>query len=197
MNTERAVPMSRRLPRGSAARSAPPLLDDIMPAFEFRSRHAIVVDAPRVRVAEVAQAYRLDGTPLVRFLFWLRGLGSTTGTVLGSARAAGFTVLAEKPGEEVVLGVVGRFWTLDERNNMESVRDARAFLEFDRPGWAKAAVNIRFEALTGRATRLSTETRVQCVDAAAHRRFRLYWALIKPFSAWIRRDLLRGIRRVC
>ncbi|MDQ4004708.1 MAG: hypothetical protein M3135_00190 [Actinomycetota bacterium] len=41
-----------------------------------------------------------------------------------------------------------------------------------------------------------TETRVLCVDDRARRRFAVYWALIGPFSGWIRHDLLRGIARI-
>ncbi len=60
---------------------------------------------------------------------------------------------------------------------------------------AKVAVNVRLEAVSAGTTRLSTETRVKCVDGAAYRRFVLYWALIKPFSGWIRREMLRSIER--
>ena len=107
----------------------------------------------------------------------------------------GFTVLAEEPGKELVLGVAGRFWALDERANLISLPDARGFAAFSRAGHAKAAMSLRFEPLADGRTRLGTETRVKCVDAAAYRRFALYWALIGPFSAWLRRDLLRGIAR--
>jgi hypothetical protein len=44
-------------------------------------------------------------------------------------------------------------------------------------------------------TELSTETRVQCADAATRRRFRVYWAIVGPASGWIRREILRLIRR--
>ena len=43
-------------------------------------------------------------------------------------------------------------------------------------------------------TRLSTETRVRCSEDASRRRFRLYWAVIAPFSGLIRREVLRTIR---
>ena len=107
----------------------------------------------------------------------------------------GFTVLVEEPGRELVLGVAGRFWALDERANLISLPDARAFVGFSRPGHAKAAMSLRFEPLAHGWTRLGTETRVTCVDAAAYRRFALYWTLVGPFSSWLRRDLLSGIAR--
>ena len=94
-----------------------------------------------------------------------------------------------------MLGIAGRFWALDEMGSMIPLPDARAFVDFDQPGAAKAAANLRIEALGTAATRLSTETRVKCADAAAYRRFALYWALIRPFRGWIRVEMLRGMRR--
>ena len=173
------------------------LLDSLMPVFDFGHRHAIVVAAPPARVAEAAETYGLatDGSAFGRLLFLLRGLTPPSGTLRAAGRAMGFAVLAEEPGKELVLGVAGRFWALDERANLISLPDARAFVGFSRPGHAKAAMSLRYEPLADGRTRLSTETRVACVDAAAFRRFALYWTLIGPFSAWIRRDLLRSIRR--
>ena len=44
-------------------------------------------------------------------------------------------------------------------------------------------------------TRLVTETRVQCLDAASSRRFGLYWVVVRPFSGLIRRAMLRAVAR--
>jgi hypothetical protein len=44
-------------------------------------------------------------------------------------------------------------------------------------------------------TRLTTETRIKATDAAARRRFRLYWLAIGPGSAMTRRSLLRAVKR--
>jgi len=177
--------------------TADSLLDTLMPAFDFGHRHAIVVDAPPARVAEAAETYHVatDGSPLARLLFRLRGLRPPSGGLREAGRAMGFAILAEEPGKELVLGVAGRFWALDERANLISLPDARAFVDFSRPGHAKAAMSLRFEPLAYGWTRLATETRVTCVDPVAHRRFALYWTLIGPFSSWLRRDLLSGIAR--
>jgi hypothetical protein len=173
------------------------LLDTLMPAFEFGNRHAIVVAAPPARVVEAAERYRFasDGSAFARLLFRLRGLTPPSGSLRAAGRTMGFAVLAEEPGKELVLGVAGRFWALDERANLISLPDARAFVGFSRPGYAKAAMSLRFEPRADGRTWLGTETRVKCVDATAYRCFRLYWALIAPFSAWLRRDLLLGIAR--
>ena len=106
---------------------------------------------------------------------------------------SGFTVLAERPGAELVAGTTGQFWALREQAHMESPSDLESFRAFDRPGWAKGAISLRIESLDDGSTTLTTETRVRCVDHAAHRRFALYWLVIKVFSGWLRRDYLRRI----
>lgn len=76
---------------------------------------------------------------------------------------------------------------------MEAARGdnpAADFATFDRPGYAKMAINWRLEGTT-----LSTETRVFLTDEASRRAFRRYWLLIRPFSGSIRRVSLRAIKR--
>jgi hypothetical protein len=105
--------------------------------------------------------------------------------------AMGFVMLAEQPPEEFVLGVVGRFW----RPASGIVRVSAAdFADYAEPGHARAAWNFRVDRVDG-GCRLRTETRVECLDDAARWRFRLYWAIVGPFSALIRREMLRAIRR--
>jgi hypothetical protein len=186
---------------GSAAAAAVPpagtLLDTLLPRFDFGHRHTLVVAAPPARVLAAVESFRMrdHGSWLVRLLFRLRGLAPTDGTTRRALAADGFTVLAETPGEEIVFGIAGRFWTVDERRNLITVPDARAFVAFAEPGTAKGAMSLRVTARPDGTTCLATETRVACVDAAAYRRFALYWLLIKPFSAWIRRDMLQAIAR--
>jgi hypothetical protein len=95
-----------------------------------------------------------------------------------------------------VAATTGKFWTLRELANLEAPADLEAFRVFARPGWAKGAVSIRVEPGEDGSTNLVTETRVRCVDDAARRRFIAYWTLIRIFSGWIRRDLLRGMARI-
>ena len=173
---------------------APSLLDRVVPEFDFRSRHSSVVAAPPEAVAAAVAAYRMEegGSLLVRGLFRLRGLRAVRGSLRSALTSRGFRVLAEQPGQEVVFGIAGRFWALRELSALVTVEDAEAFARYAEPGCAKAALSLRLEPLPG-GTRLSTETRVKCTDRRAYRRFALYWALIKPFSGWIRRDILRGI----
>jgi len=173
----------------------PIALDEVLPDYDFRSRHGRTVAAEPEALWWAVERYRLDrdGSLLMRSLFRLRGLAVPRGTLRDALDGSRFTLVAERPGEEIVAATPGRFWAIRERANMEAPDDLDAFLAFDRPGWAKAAVCIRVEPRDDGATNLVTETRVQCVDHGARRRFAVYWMLINVFSGWIRRDMLEGI----
>jgi hypothetical protein len=180
-------------------RTAPwTLLDEVLPEVDYRSRHHRHVHAPAQDVAGAIERYVVgrDSSHLVRLLLRMRGLRIPSGSVRDVLKRSGFTVLAERPGEEVVAGTFGRFWTLHEQANMESPLDLEAFHAFARPGWAKAALALRVEPQDDGSSTLVTETRVLCMDEGARRRFAAYWALIRTFSGWIRRDLLSGIARI-
>jgi hypothetical protein len=66
--------------------------------------------------------------------------------------------------------------------------------------WDVAGVRIAFalwsEAIPGGASRLATETRVLALDPGAWIRFRLYWLVVGPFSALIRRRWLAAAKRL-
>jgi hypothetical protein len=170
------------------------LLDEVLPEFDFRNRHARRVAATPERVVAAVEGFRLGGA--ASLLMRIRGLRIPSGSIREALVGSGFTVLAEHPGGEVVAGTTGQFWALREQAHMEAPLDLQAFRAFDRPGWAQAAISVRIEPLEDGSTLVTTETRVRCVDDAARRRFRVYWSFIKVFSGWLRRDFLRSIARI-
>lgn len=173
--------------------AAPTLLDEALPRFDVRSHHARRVAAPPEWVAEALEYVQLG--PAARLLFKLRGIRPAHGTLRDVLLGSGFTVLAERPGVEVVAGITGEFWRLREQAHIEAPRDLQAFRTLDRPGWALGAISLRVEGLEDGSTLLETETRVWCLDDHARRRFAVYWLLIRAFSGWLRRDLLRRVAR--
>lgn len=169
------------------------LLDEVLPEFDLRTCHPRHIHAPPDWVAEAIELVRPGRAASA--LLRLRGLRIPPGSIREVLTAFGFTVLAERPGVEVVLGTTGQFWALRGQGHIEPPADLQSFRSFDRPEWAQGAVSLRIEPLEDGSTLLTTETRVRCMDAAARRRFALYWLLIKPFSGWLRRDLLERIAR--
>jgi len=184
------------------------LLDEVMPTYHFREAHAIDVRASGEAVLGVVRSLRPDDVRLLTVLLSLRNLParllgrrspawSSESPLLDQLLARGFVVVAEEPDREIVVGVIGHFWTLDAWASDRAaplVRGGQEFVAFDAPGYAKATANIRVQR-AGALTRVTTETRIQATDSAAKRKFAPYWALIRPGSALIRRDLLRAVRR--
>jgi hypothetical protein len=167
------------------------LLDDILPEFDFGSRHSRRVAAPPVRIWEAVS--QVDPGTGASMLARLRGLRLPPGPILEVLTESGFSVLALRPEVEMVLGTTGQFWRLHEQAHMEAPRDLQAFRTFDRPGWARAAVSLELEPRRDGSTEVTTETRVRCVDEGARYRFGAYWLLIRPFSGWLRREFLRRL----
>jgi hypothetical protein len=108
---------------------------------------------------------------------------------------SGFLVLVEEPGRELVLGTVNRYWPSAAGPASPRLADAREFVAFSRPDYAKVAFNLRIEDRGGGRCRVTTETRILGTDPSAGRKFAAYWRVIYPGSAIIRRSLLDAIRR--
>jgi hypothetical protein len=184
------------------------LIDEYLPQYDAIERHATVVCASAARVYAALRTADLAACPLVRLLLALRTLpavlrnGGSGVRHLRTRMAAsltlrvleeqGFVILAEIPPQELLMGLVGTFWTL--RGGARPV-DAPTFRAPQSPGTARAAWNFAVEEGPDGRCRLTTETRVQCADAASRRRFRYYWWMIRPGSGLIRRCMLRAIRQ--
>lgn len=177
------------------------LIDEFMPAFDVSEFHQTTVRAPIEKVYRALRTANVGASPIIRLLLRLRALRAKqrTSKAVGNPRLnldailkAGFVLLGENPPHEIALGVVGHFWTLSGTRCRVS---ADEFADFDHEGYAKAVWNFSLVEETAEVTRLATETRVRCLDDSSRRRFRVYWALIAPFSGLIRREALRVIRR--
>jgi hypothetical protein len=192
------------------------LLDELMPRYDVVERHATVVRAaPAATYAAIREA-DLSGGPLTRTLLLLRMAPAALLALLRSPRAAsaewrerrarrarggarladferaGFRVVAERPPEEVVIGLLGRFWT--PRGGLCADVSADTFRAAPRAGQALAGWNFTVSARPDGRCELRTETRVWCAPDA-RLKFRLYWLVVRPGSGLIRRSMLRAIRR--
>jgi hypothetical protein len=184
------------------------LLDDCLPEFDVRTSFAARVAASPERVYACLWTADFNHWGVTRVLYALRTLPAMTVApretwsrfreevgrrhfTLQDMLADGFTVLGERPPEELVLGTVGRFWRA--RGELSATSPA-SFRDRAPSGTAKAAWNFAVSRCADGATELRTETRVLCADVATRRRFHAYWTLIAPFSGLIRRELLAAVR---
>lgn len=168
------------------------LIDDYMPAFDVSEHHHVQVRATRAEVYAQVRKFDMSDAKLTRLLVRLRGLPAPQRFAFDDLLKMRFCLLAERRGEEIVLGLVGRFWQpCGEICRM----DEKTFRNFAESGYAKAAWNFHLTPEAKDAVRLTTETRVQCTDAASRFKFRLYWSFISSFSALIRKEMLQTLKR--
>lgn len=168
------------------------LIDDFLPAYDERERHSVEVHASLDTVYAAVRKLDLSEARLSRFLFRLRGISTSRGFSLDDLLKMRFILLGEKPNEELLLGLIGRFWTLS--GGLQRL-DTEGFRKFNENGFAKAVWNFSLSAQDVNKVKLETETRVSCMDEASRKRFRRYWLVVGRFSGLIRRDILHAIKR--
>lgn len=172
------------------------LAENFLPVYDVSDAIATVADVDR----EAAWQALLDvdllevgrEAPLVGVLGALRVLPEIVGHLLHGERPAkppesmrlrelpsipmyegGWILLGERPGEEIALGLVGKFW----RPVIEwaPVTSAHEFREFDEPGFAKTVFDLSVRELAANRTLLSGLMRTATTDEHARRWFRRYW----------------------
>lgn len=166
------------------------LIDRYLDKFDFNEVHHVAVAGRPEEVYRAALDVDFADSFAIRWLLRLRGM-STENFSLRAIERSIFKKLDEEPGRELVLGLVGRFWTIF--GDLQTIRSANDFCEFNRPGYAKAVWNFSI-ATEGSRSVLTTETRIKCLDDASRRSFGRYWTFIRPFSGLIRMEMLRAVK---
>jgi hypothetical protein len=141
----------------------------------------------------------LRGSPLVRAIFDARAriLGSRPTRrqaqgLLAEMQSLGWRVLAEVPGREIVVGAITQPWRADV---VFRCPDPDAFRADRRPRHVKIVWTLRADPLGPSESIFRSETRVATTDAAARRRFRLYWATFSAGIILIRRLMAGEVKR--
>ena len=173
------------------------LVDEFLPVFDVSDTVATSVDAEVAPTWDALMAVDLIEVgrhrPLVGALGALRmlpeivshllhgeapphapdrlTLRDTTTLPLGEG---GWVLLGERPGDEIALGLVGKFW----RPVISYARvEAHAFRDFAEAGYAKTVYSLSVRPLNGGRTLLSGTMRTAATDERSRRWFRRYWTL--------------------
>ena len=166
------------------------LIDLFLPEYDFSETHDIRIRATAETVFRALNAVDLCESAVIRLLFRLRGL-PTRGMTLREMQRLRFEVLGESQNRELLLGLAGRFWTI--KGDLRKI-SSQNFRGFDEKGFAKAVWNFTLDETEGEVC-LTTETRIKCLDAESRKKFGFYWTLIQPFSALIRKEILKAIKQ--
>ena len=175
------------------------LIDELMPVYDVSEFHETVAYASPSEIFEAIHQVNLARSPPIMALFAVRAVPHFLKGKLPPSRKLtidyllenGFVMLKESEAQEIVLGAVGRFWRPD--SGIETI-DATEFVDFNRRGFAKAALNFAVHPRPDGSNLITTETRVQCTDRSARQKFLWYWKLVGPFSGLIRVRMLRMIK---
>jgi hypothetical protein len=177
------------------------MIDDYLSSYDAAAKYQASVRAPAGHVYEAVRGMDLSASLVVRMLFRLRELPTMLqrgrrrkglGLTLDDLLRAGFILLGEDRPREILLGVVGQFWT---STGCVQELDVEGFRLFDAKGYAKAVWNFSISEREPCLCELGTETRVRCLDEESLRRFRMYWTLVGPFSGVVRKVTLRAAKR--
>jgi hypothetical protein len=178
------------------------LLDRQLPRFDARRFDAILVEAGTERTYQAVRSLDVDEVsrtiPFMSLMGKARGLPARFGRSGRGAPAPealsaeqyreAFLPIAEQPGVEVVLGMIGKFMTPTQ---MEFRRfQAAEFAGFDQPGYGKVAFNFLVLPYGAGRCLLCTETRTATTDPVSARRFHRYWKVVGPFAGYIMRHWL-------
>jgi hypothetical protein len=172
--------------------------DQLLPNYDISDGVAVVVDADVSRtwtaLMEVDLIELGRQRPLIGMLGALRALPELVGQLVHGEppsrpperitlrdmsalprEQGGWVLLSERPGEEIALGLVGKFWKPVIEYAQVSAED---FMDFSEPGYAKTIYALSLTPLDdGGGTRLSAVMRTATTDENSRRWFRRYWAL--------------------
>jgi len=173
------------------------IVDDFLRVYDVSDAVATVVEADVATTWDALMEVDLIDVgrrrPLVGVLGALRVLPDLVSRVLHGESSAsapehlrfrdmtslppeqgGWILLGDRPGDEIALGLVGKFWRpMIEFANVTP----ETFRDFAQPGYAKTIYSLSVRRLGERETLLSGMMRTATTDEHARRWFRRYWTI--------------------
>lgn len=152
------------------------LMDHDLGSCQFSERHALEIPAPPHAVMPAVRSYDAASDPFFRPMIALRelpmrALAMLLGVLSGqkiNPRSFGvqnFTVLEQQRDEELVFGLIGKFWQLDY--GQHPFTTAAELLAFAPPDFATLTVGFQRERPGDQPTPLATESSVHRRRGAA------------------------------
>ena len=171
------------------------ILDDFLPRFTFRERHATTIAAPPGRILDCVLRYRAQEDPLIHAAIRLR---EAPARLLGRSHRPpldlnDFTLLGRHGDRALAMGLVGAFWRADY--GLLRITGPDAFRACARTDVCRLAMGFSVRPMADGRSTLLTETRVSCPSPSVLWRFAPYWYLIRPVSGLIRRRMLAALRQ--
>lgn len=168
------------------------LQEKYLPVFDVSKAEQIVINSPISKVFPLIKKLDFSNSKIIYWLFKLRGIAVPKSLTMIGLVKMGFIKLEVQENKEVLLGLVGKFWTVS--GNLKKI-DPEEFKNFNEEEFAKTTWNFKISEIEPSKTKITTETRVFCPNHINKRKFKNYWNIIQPFSSLIRREILKCIRQ--
>ena len=180
-------------------------LNQYLPKYDFVERHSIVIHSSPEKVFKAIHNFDMRKSKVINTLLFLRSIPGrlnsnrepdnqepTKLSIDQLTQKKSWILLDKVENQEVVIGFAGKFW--QPNGDMIHLSKATDFIRFKQTGYSKAAWNLYIKRNNDDTVTLSTETRILCLGDRAKSSFRFYWAVIRPYSGWIRLEMLKMIK---
>lgn len=189
------------------------LLDDILPEYDFTEIHSLRIKAsPEIVFQSIKEITPAQISIMMRGLFYLRNIPERIAghnelaftreeSLLSQMTRSHFVILDEISPQELVFGLIvpgniGRVWEKTSSYDI-NLANTGEFFTFNHPDYIRVVANFLVTALPENdCVIVRTESRCKALSSQARNNFTPYWRIIRPFSGWIRRMWLKGIKRL-
>lgn len=166
--------------------------------------YAVEIDAPMEKVYRTIFRSQFMDSMVFKVLMRLRELPAKligkgveffpkeAGKLNEIVEKTAFTLLGKRDNEEMVFGLIGRFWDVINTDPRKA-KGLEDFKAFQHPEYGKAVMNFYLEP-SGNGTKLSTETRIFFSNERYLKLFKIYWFFISYLSGLTRRIFLKKIK---
>jgi hypothetical protein len=180
------------------------VLEQAMPNPDYVLTEELVLPVPTAEAFDAVSGFDLTDIrhPAVRAVFWVRALPErlrrrvpprrpTRLTLDDLVTGGDWVLVGRRPGRDVALGAVGRFWTPVVRWHPVTSEE---FAEFAEPRWGKIVLGFSVLPYGGHRSIVAHEVRIAFHDDPTRQWFERYWWTVRPFVRLVLRDMLRTIR---
>lgn len=163
-----------------------------LPTFDFSKTESTLINCPEEKIFPFIQKLEFKNSKVIYWLFKLRGIPVPESLTLEGLEKLGFIKLEFVENRELILGLVGKFWTI--KGQLKKM-NPQQFVSFSDSEFAKTTWNFKLNKTKNEnQTEVSTETRILCTDSKNRRKLKLYWSIIQPFSSLIRKEILKSVK---
>ncbi len=176
------------------------LIDQAMPKPDYLLTEELVLPVPPEEAFAAINTFDLADVrqPAVRAAVRLSRLPGqllrrrpTRLTLDDLVTRANWLLLGRRPGKDVVLGAVGRFWTPVVR--WKAITPGE-FAEFNAAGWAKVVIGFTVLPYGDHRSIVAQEVRITFYDRGTQKTFTSFWWLVRPLVRIALRVMLHTIR---